>query len=161
MIFTCYPILLIAISLAGIDGYKMKRNIFSCAIRVFSLSWSCAKKWKRKSDLSLLLTSSFGVEAQYRWRMAPSMVSSGQNDCLVMGRRIQACQIEGTNMHHRAGNVVVTGYMQSAPFIVSILLRYKNSQTVAVWEIELLSRKWQTLKVIWKPTQILCYFKLI
>lgn len=38
-----------------------------------------------------------------------------------MGRRIQACQIEGTNVH-RAENVVVTGYMQSVPFIVSILL---------------------------------------
>lgn len=128
--------------------------IFSHAIRVFFfLCHDRVRKRRRKSDLSLLLTSSFGVEAQYCRRTAPSIVSTGQNDCLVMSRRPQACQIEGTNVHRTVPgcNVVVTGYIQYVPFAVGILLRYKNSRiTVAVWEIELLWRKRQTSKVIWK-----------
>lgn len=80
------------------------------------------------NDLSLLLTGSFGVKAQYLRRVAPSVTISGQNDRLVMGRRVQSRQIEGANVH-RADDVTATSRnIQFAPFAATTSLRYVNKK---------------------------------
>lgn len=76
------------------------------------------------NDLSLLLTSSFGVKAQYLRGVTPSITISGQNDRLVMGRRVQPRQVEGANVY-RADDVIATsGNIQFVPFACSTPLRH-------------------------------------
>lgn len=75
------------------------------------------------NDLSLLLTSSFGMKAQYLRRVTPSVTIFGQNDRLVIGCCVQPCQIEGANVH-RTDVTAASRNIQFVPFTATILLRY-------------------------------------